>query len=267
MNNSTQSKKIKELAALSRAQLLGKYSIAIFVAFVIGIIRWTISIITEGNVIVSSTTGFLTSTIISLIVDLLLGILIFGQSHFYLKIARGDMNLNISDIFIGFKTNMDKAICIQAIFTGMSLLAFIPSALLHFKILYTPEKYYYYFAIGITVLELLLVFLAKLFFGLSFYILSDNPDWSVTSIFKESLYRMKNKKGKLLLTYLSTIPLLIVSFLSLGIGLLWFMPYYNNLLANFYLDAIGEDAWDPEHYVESTTEPPEDDSPTLDIRL
>ncbi len=78
---------------------------------------------------------------------------------------------------------------------------------------------------------------------------------------------MKNKKGKLLLTYLSTIPLLIVSFLSLGIGLLWFMPYYNNLLANFYLDAIGEDAWDPEHYVESTTKPPEDDSPTLDIRL
>lgn len=269
MNENNNSKTIRQLAALSRAQLIGKYGLAIFVTLLITTIELGLTLLTEANVITSTPSGYLTGVVISIIVDLLLGILVFGQANFYLKIARGSREFSFADLFRGLKGLTDKTILVQSVFTGFSVLALIPSVLIHFGIIYTPAEYYYYLLIGVDLLQIVLIGLAKLFFGLSVYLLADNPDWSVSQIFKESLYRMKNKKGKLLLTYLSTLPLLILSIIPCGIGVLWFTPYFNNLMANFYLDTIGEEPWAPKPYgmPPAPTEPPKDDSPTLDIRL
>ena len=77
---------------------------------------------------------------------------------------------------------------------------------------------------------------------------------------------MKKKKGRLALTYLSCIPLFIVSLLACGIGVLWFAPFFQTLLANFYLDLIKEEPWTPKNF-NTPTNSPGNDSPTLDIRL
>lgn len=266
MNEGYKTKKVKELSAYARSQLIGRYPIAILATLLVTVIEIAATAISQGNVLESSTSGYLLSLLITIIVDLLLGILVFGQANFYLKIARGDETASMGDLFRGIKGLTDKSILTQSVFTGFSVLSLIPAILINFGWVYLPEEYSKYTYIGVTALELIILFISKLYFGMSFYVLADHPKWSVPEILRESLLIMKKKKGRLLLVYLSIIPLFLLSFLACGIGLLWFAPFFNTLLANFYLDAVKEEAWSPIRM--NDPKPPRgDDSPTLDIRL
>ena len=258
-------KPIKKLYALARGQLIGRYSVAILVTLLLSAVEVLLSFITGANTITSTTMSYLTSLVITVVVDLLLGILVYGQVNFYLKIARG-LNADVIDIFSGFKGVTDKAILVQSVFTAFSVLSLIPSALIRFEVVYLPKEYETYAGVGVFALELLITFLAKLYFGLSFYILYDHPDWSVPAILRESFNLMKKKKGRYTLTYLCAFPLLLAGFAACGIGLLWFVPFFNTLLANFYLDAVKEEAWDPKGPSDFTPDR-KDGSSTLDIRL
>jgi uncharacterized membrane protein len=266
MDEGYKSKKIRELAADARGQLIGKYGVAILATLIVSSIEILLTLFSQGNSITISTTCYLMSLVITVIIDLLLGILVFGQANFYLKIARGDESLALMDLFRGIRGLTDKAILVQSIFTGFSVISLIPSVLIHFGVVYIPNEYYYYSFIGVTVLEFIIMFISRLYFGASFYILADHPEWSVPEIFRESIYLMKKKKGRLALTYLSCIPLFIVSLLACGIGVLWFAPFFQTLLANFYLDLIKEEPWTPNKFNKPTNSPG-NDSPTLDIRL
>lgn len=248
MNELYTPKKIKELSANARAQLIGKYPVAIVATLLISAIELTLTFISQANVMSSTTSGYLTGLVISLIIDLLLGTLIFGMANFYLKIARGQLDLNFRDLFRAFKGLTDKSILTQCVFTGFSLLALIPSILINFRILTFPEDKYLLLMGGVYLVEMIILFGCKLFFGLSFYILADNPEWSVPDIYRRSLFLMKKKKGKLFLAYLSCLPLLIISFMACGLGVFWFVPFFNTLMANFYLDAIEEEPWTPKLY-------------------
>ena len=268
MNEGYKKKSISELYALARGQLIGKYSVAIFMTVTISLINVLLSFLTSANTITSTATGYLTNLLITIIVDLLLGVVSYGQNVFYLNIARGKV-AGISDIFSGFKGLIDKTILIRSVFTVVSFLALIPSILIHFNVIFIPVEYMFWANAAILGLQLLLLFLAGLYFGLSYYILSDHPDWSVPAILSESLMLMKKKKGRLTLVYLRAIPLFIVSLLACGVGILWFMPFFNALLADFYLDATSEEAYDPERPAPSDQGPTQNPSgsPTLDIRL
>ena len=263
MSSEFKSKKIKELSALARGQLTGRFSIAIPAVLIITVIETVASGLTQVNTLSVSETGYLLSIIITLVVDLLMGIFIYGESVFFLKIARGNQEVSFSDIFSGFKGLTDKTIVVQSVFTLFSLLSLVPTLLIHYGLVFIPEEYLPLSYVGRMVLELIILFVCQLYFGMSFYVLSDHPEWTPSEVLRESLLIMHNKKGKLLLTYLSVIPLFIVSILTFGIGIFWFMPYMQTLLANFYLDSVKEDAWSPFN----ETKTPSDGSTTLDIRL
>lgn len=261
--------KLSKLRANARGQLIGKYPVAILATTTVVLIESIVSSLADANTIYSTTSGYLTALVISLVIDLLMGIFHYGEAVFFLKIARGDENVRISDIFSGFKTVMDKSILVQSMFTGFSLLALIPSILVRFDIIFVPEEYSKLCEFGFIALSYLLTFLSYLYFGLSFYLLVDHNDWSALQIFKESLYLMKKKKGRYFMIYLTSIPLLLLGLIACGVGLFWFEAYFKTLLANFYLDAIGEDGFD---LLTEKQDPPSspdssDDSSTLDIRL
>lgn len=236
---------IKELKALSRAQLIGKYNISIFVILTVQILSYLVMMI-EINVIGTDTPGYLTGLVIDFIVNLLFGVFTYGEAVFFLKLVRGDKSLSPKDLFSGFSAAADKAILIKSVYAGISFLGLIPQILMHFNVIVVPEKYYYYFAYGVIFLQYLLQFLTGLYLGLSYYIMADHSEMSAKEILTESMKLMKNKKGKLFITYLSTFPLFLLSICACGIGVLWFDVFLQTLIANFYLDVIDEKAYNPE---------------------
>ena len=68
------------------------------------------------------------------------------------------------------------------------------------------------------------------------YILIERDDLSVTSCLKEALQMAITNLGRLIYVYLSFIGMGVLAILSLGIGLLWIEPYYEQTMVNLYLD-------------------------------
>ena len=66
----------------------------------------------------------------------------------------------------------------------------------------------------------------------------DFPQYSAKELFQMSLRLMKGNIGRLFYLEISFLPLILLSFLSCGIALLWISPYMDATLANFYLDLV-----------------------------
>ena len=71
-----------------------------------------------------------------------------------------------------------------------------------------------------------------------FYLMLDFPEYTASQLLKMSIRLMKGSKGRLFYIQLSFLPLILLSFLSCGIALLWIYPYMQATYANFYLDLI-----------------------------
>jgi uncharacterized membrane protein len=68
--------------------------------------------------------------------------------------------------------------------------------------------------------------------------LKDHPEYSITEAITESKKIMQGYKWKYFLLHLSFIGWGILSLFTLGIGLLWLIPYMNTSLASFYNQRI-----------------------------
>jgi uncharacterized membrane protein len=66
------------------------------------------------------------------------------------------------------------------------------------------------------------------------FILKDRPDLQYYAVLKESTRMMKGHKMEYLLLQLSFLGWAILSILTAGIGLLWFIPYAQTTTAHFY---------------------------------
>lgn len=78
----------------------------------------------------------------------------------------------------------------------------------------------------------------SLAYSQTFFLLKDHPEYGALQAIRESNKRMKGYKWKLFLLYLSFLGWGILSLLTLGIGLLWLIPYVYTSLAAFYDEFI-----------------------------
>ncbi|WP_297989718.1 DUF975 family protein [Anoxybacillus sp.] len=74
----------------------------------------------------------------------------------------------------------------------------------------------------------------SLSYSQTFFLLRDHPEYGALQAISESKKRMKGYKGKLFLLYVSFIGWGLLSIITLGIGLLWLIPYVYTSLAAFY---------------------------------
>lgn len=72
------------------------------------------------------------------------------------------------------------------------------------------------------------------------YLIKDYPNLSTTEIMRTSRKMMKGYKWNLFLLDLSFIGWAILTILTCGIGLLWFIPYQYTAVAHFYEDLKDE---------------------------
>ena len=232
-------KPIRPLKEAARAQLIGRYGIAIPAILLITLIQFITMLLSDSSSN-GSVGSYLLKYAISLIIDLLMGILLFGKSFFFLKIARCQADASAKDVFYGFKNNADKAVLVQLPFTFLSFLCSLPMVLINLGIIPCPTAKYFQTALIFLGVQIVILFIAKLFLGLAFYILADKPNLSPLEILSESVRLMTNKKGRLFLICLSVLPFMILGAFGLVFGILWADAYYQTLLADFYLETIGE---------------------------
>lgn len=127
-----------------------------------------------------------------------------------LKVARAD-NFKVEDIFCGFKNYIPSLVLyiIISVFTFLWTLLFIVPGII---------KSYSY--------------------SMSYFILADNPGMSANDARKMSMKIMYGNKWRLFCLDFSYIGWSLLSILTLGILLLWVVPYMQVAHAEFYQDLI-----------------------------
>jgi uncharacterized membrane protein len=91
---------------------------------------------------------------------------------------------------------------------------------------------------GIVIMCSLVSFLLTLPFFPVYYMLLDFPNQRVSEILKKCFSVMHGNVFRLLLMYLSFLPLILLSMFTWGITLIWVFPYMKMTATNFYLDMM-----------------------------
>lgn len=254
MNNSQKS--ARELLICARGQLIGHYGQAILVILVVFFLSFLLSSFVDLTS--ARTFGVLIFRfLIYIIIYLLLGVLAFGRDRFFLSFARGVQGLSPADLFQNLKQNADKAIGIQVVFALVSALTEIP----FIYVISTVEMNtfeYLTFNSAYSLISGLIVYVLHLFFGLSFYLLADRPDCGVMQILSESNRLMKGNRLRFVAIALRIFPLRLLGSFAFLFGVLWPTAIYDTALADFYLDVIGEEPFDPLSDKEPESEPEPD---------
>lgn len=77
-------------------------------------------------------------------------------------------------------------------------------------------------------------------YAMTAFVLRDNPELKFNGAIERSMAMMKGHKFDLFYLYLTFIGWGVLCILTLGIGLLWFVPYMQSASAHFYEDVKAE---------------------------
>ncbi|WP_300728226.1 DUF975 family protein [uncultured Rikenella sp.] len=140
---------------------------------------------------------------------LVMPVLGFGFQIIFLNLMRAGTEPQINAIFVGFN-NYGKTLgtmLLMMLYTWLwSLLLVIPGIIKSYSYAMTP------------------------------FILNDEPELGADEVICKSMAMMRGHKMKLFLLDLSFIGWGLLSVLTLGIGLLWLVPWMESARAAFYLD-------------------------------
>ncbi len=237
-----------ELKASAREHLLGHYSTAIGAYVLMGLIVGMVSLFV--SFLITPTTIFRTVLYyaIMFLVSTLTGLFTSGLSYLYLKLACG-RPASVGDLFYGFQLCPDKAIIMQAWITLLTYIANLPMIIVSYQIYQIPAGWdvslyserlmnlMLPFSLSVILSGVVSVILSLLY-AQAFFLLHDFPQYSAKELLQKSRRLMVHHKGRLFYLCVSFIPLILLSFLSWGLALLWVMPYMMATETEFFLDLI-----------------------------
>ena len=227
-----------QLKAKARTQLTGRYSGAILLLVVVEAISLAASGILSLFI---PTPNSLVTYIIRLaavfIVSTFVQVLQIGMVLYFIKIACGQTP-SLQDLFYGFKNNPEKHLILSLIMTGISFVYQLAGEIPLELYMSTLDIRYVYIGLPVLLVIMVIYIYISLLFSQVYYLLLDFPGYSVKQLFQRSIQLMKGNMLRMLHLEFSFLPLIFLSVLSCGIGLLWLMPYIHMASANFYLDLM-----------------------------
>lgn len=235
------SRSCKELKQIARKNLNGNYGIpmgAILIAEIISLAaELPFSMLQKNDQPIAMTIIFYAA---DLLIILLSGILSAGIIRLHLLLAR-KQSYSLNSLFYGFKNHPDRFIIVEIFLLIANLIGALP-VIAGVVVLYMLNRLSLALLIftPLAVVSLILLTIIRLWYALVLCLILDHPQMSATQALKQSRLLIKGHKGRLFYIYLSFIGMQILCILSLGIGLLWVLPYQSQTLANFYLDVVGE---------------------------
>ncbi len=164
------------------------------------------------------------------------GITSYGYTNVFLQISkREDAKVDhLFEGFRGFKRMMKTMWAMLAIllYTG----TWIPMLLIGLFALLGEEGNTSFAIVFFVLLAISIVGMIVMYFSyaLTYYVMIENPEYSVSQAMKECKNLMKGHKLDLFLLWLSFIGWAILALLTFGIGFLWLSPYMSTTTAYFY---------------------------------
>ncbi|CAH0288454.1 hypothetical protein SRABI96_04190 [Peribacillus sp. Bi96] len=211
--------RISEIKRKALHSLKGKWGVAVSLMLLLFLINVILPLIIEVIASGGFTQWFmedetpLWSNIFGTVLSIVLIPLTIATTWFYLNLVR-EGNPEITEVFAIYKDGKTSfkligGSILQAIFIFLwSLLLIIPGII------------------------------KSLAYSQMFFLLRDHPEYTVLEAITESRKRMKGLKWKYFLLNLSFIGWGILCMFTLGIGLLWLIPYIGTTLAAFYNELI-----------------------------
>jgi len=225
------------IRSMARGQLLGKYPITAAAFMSVLMITIMVRFLSAVFINASGVPGYILSLITTFIISLFMGIINVGVLFMALKISCNEA-ISLNDLFYGFNYYPKKIIIIQAVLSGISLVATLPASILRFIYGNNGDTDLLPVIITFYVAGLSVYFFLSLVFSQSFFLLLDFEDKSPQELLMKSNMIMNGHKKRLFMLWLSFVPLFILSVLSCCIGFIWVMPYVKVALANFYMDLM-----------------------------
>ncbi len=164
------------------------------------------------------------------------GITSYGYTNVFLQISkREDAKVDyLFEGFRGFKRMMKTMWAMLAIllYTG----TWIPMLLTGLFIFLGEEGNLSFTIAFFVLLAISIVGMIVMYFSyaLTYYVMIENPEYSVLQAMKESKNLMRGHKLDLFLLWLSFIGWVVLALLTFGIGFLWLSPYMSTTTAHFY---------------------------------
>ncbi len=226
-----------QLKTKARNQLVGKYGGAIAMLLIIDAISLMTSFIVSLFIPTGSLAAYLIRQAITFIASAFIGVFQIGVTLYFLKLACGQP-VTLQDIAYGFKNNPEKSLVLSLIMTAISYVFQLSSDIPLEMYLNTMDIKYLFTGFPIMLVVMVVYVYVSLLVSQVYYLLLDFPNYSVKELFSKSLQLMKGNMWRLFHLEFSFLPLILLSFLTCGIGLLWLMPYMHMASTNFYLDLM-----------------------------
>ncbi len=221
--------KLKNIKSAAKNILLGNYGqLMLAVAMYILIPTSVVSLFESAGA------GPIVSYVVSTIMVVIQGILSAGLSLIALSMARMGFG-HFRMLFAPFKYT-DKFFFLSVINAMAGYFPFLPAAI--FVYISSSEggldSGNFIIAILLIILGFALAMYLTVALSVSRFVMIDKPMTPVIECVKKSVELIKGQKVKMLQLQLSFIGWFLLGMFSLGVGMLWVMPYYYETMAVFY---------------------------------
>ncbi|MBE5106844.1 DUF975 family protein [Bacillus thuringiensis] len=164
------------------------------------------------------------------------GITSYGYTNVFLQVSKRE-RARIDDLFEGFRGFKRM---IKTMWAMLAILLYagtwIPMLLLSLFAFFGEEgnasfAIAFFVLLAISIVGMIVMYFS---YAMTYYVMIENPEYSVSQAMKESKHLMKGHKLDLFLLWLSFIGWGILAILTFGIGFLWLSSYMSTTTAHFY---------------------------------
>ena len=225
-----------DLKALARQALSGQWGLPVAACLLIFICSFILTLVITALLNPYSVLSIITCQIMIYIVSLFISLFQAGYMKLLLNMNRKEP-FSLKDLISPFTLQPDRFLTVNLILLLAEVLLSLPLDILSYR---TSGMTSLSFSLGGSLIAALVGLILSLFFGLSNYLLLDNPQMGAIESMKVSCRLMKGNRGRYFYITLGFIPLSVACIFTCYIGLLWLEPYIANTRAHFYMDVTGE---------------------------
>lgn len=227
----------KELKRIARENLTGHYKTPMGAFLMAGLI--TLAIELPFSMLLQSEYATTFQTVLYYVVDFLISllgmVLSVGVSRIHLKLAR-QQETAVLQVFEPVRTRPDRYLIAGFLKLMLTFVAALPAGIGIAYAVLSPSVKATGLAVVLGLVSFALVVYIELKLALVFFLMLDDEALSPVYALRLSASCMKHQLARLLYLELSFIGMYLLGILSLGIGLLWVIPYRTQTLTQFYLD-------------------------------
>jgi uncharacterized membrane protein len=226
----------KELKRIARENLTGHYKTPMGAFLMAGLVTFAIEL--PFSMLLQSEYPTVIQTVIYYIVEILVSllgvVLSAGVLDIHLNMAR-HRDYQLSQTFGLVRARPDRYLIEGFLVMAITFVVMVPGIAVSVYASYHPTTFPIILAIALTLLGVCAAVYLALRFSLVYYILLDDDEVTPVGALSRSAELMEGNIWRLFVLYLSFLGYMLLGMLTLGIGMLWIVPYQTQTVTQFYL--------------------------------